>query len=178
MRDIRKFISSLLGALVFTALACIVLHELGHILVAVICGAKISNFGILPVHISYIGGKFDQIRYCLLNASGMLLQVLVCLLFILIYNRNIKNMFYNWFSVIFVVITAFTVVPWIIVPLIFIYSIPPAGDDVTKFLIISRWNPPIVIVCAVFLILVLLILALCKGIFKSNIRMIKEVWKK
>lgn len=67
----------------------ILLHELGHTLVAIACGAKITDFSIMRAKMSYVGGDFNQIMESLFNVAGMLLPVLVCLMFILFFNRKI-----------------------------------------------------------------------------------------
>lgn len=177
MKDFKRFLLSLLTAEILIVFMYIIFHELGHTLVAAICGAEITDFSILTAHMSYVGGNFNQVTYSLFNAAGMLLPVIVCLLVTLIYNRKVQNMFYRCFVTAFVVMTACSVTAWIIVPLLYIYSIPPAGDDVTKFLIISRWNPYKVIFYAVLIIAAQIVLALFKGVFKSFVELVKMVRK-
>jgi hypothetical protein len=46
------------------------------------------------------------------------------------------------------------------------FSTPPSGDDVAKFLQSSQWNPLAVVICAILLITVMLITASYKGVFK------------
>lgn len=170
MENRKKLILSLLCATISLLIIYIVLHELGHTLVAAACGAKVTNFNIITAHMSYTGGNFSQVTYSLLNAAGMLLPVIVCLIFILLYNRDKKNLLYHYVYMLYTLMTASSVLAWIIVPLLYMFAIPPAGDDVTNFLIVSRWDPLIVIACAVFIIASLILPALYKGIFKIKIK--------
>lgn len=167
MEDRKKFILSILCIEILILFLYVLLHEFGHTLVAVACVAKITDFSIMKAHMLYIGGNFNQMTGSLLNVAGMLLPVLVCLMFILTFNCNRKNIFYMCFCIMFFIITTFSILAWVIVPLISMFFTPPAGDDVVKLLINSQWNPVIIILSAILLIVMLVTTALYKGVIKS-----------
>ena len=53
-----KKILSLLASAVLMVPAYILLHEGGHALVAVLCGARITEFSVLGAYMGYEGGVF------------------------------------------------------------------------------------------------------------------------
>lgn len=177
MDNRKKFKLSILCAIMPTFFLYILLHELGHTLVAIACGAEITDFSIMKAKMSYVGGNFNQIMESLFNVAGMLLPVLVCLMFILFFNRNRKNMLYICFSTIFFIATTSSILAWVIIPFIGMFSPPPASDDVTKFLISSQCNQLIVILSATLLIVMMVITALYKGVFKSFLDLKNKISK-
>lgn len=158
---------SLLGSVILIYFLYVLFHELGHAIVAVACGAKITGFSIIKAHMSYSGGVFNQITKSLFHVAGMLLPVLLCFLFTLTFNGSRKNMLYMCFSIMSFVVTTSSILAWIIVSFVSMFPTPPSGDDVAKFLISSQWNPFVVIVSAIFLITVMVIIASYKGVLKS-----------
>ncbi|BCN29039.1 hypothetical protein [Anaeromicropila herbilytica] len=177
MDDRIKFILSSLCAIMFAIFLYILLHEFGHTLVAIACGAEITDFSIMKAKMSYFGGNFNQIMKSLLNVAGMLFPVLVCLMFTLFFNRNRKNIFYIYFFTMFFLNTTASILAWVIIPIISMFSTPPAGDDVTKFLINSQWNQLIVVLSAALLIVMMVITALYKGLFKSFLDLLNKISK-
>ena len=162
---ITILISSLLASL-FTIILYI-LHELGHTIVALACGAKITSFSIIGARMSYDGGKFNQFSISLLNAGGMLLPVLLCLIFTLTFNRKITNALYIFFSSTFFVICTGSILAWVVLPFISFFSTLPEGDDVARFLMNSQCNELIVIFAALLLFAIMIITALNKVLFKT-----------
>lgn len=68
----------------------IILHEGGHALVAVLCGARITKFSVLGAYTTYEGGTFTAVTLSLTNIAGMLLPVLAAVAYMLTYRDNIK----------------------------------------------------------------------------------------
>lgn len=170
---ITILISSLLASL-FTIILYIFLHELGHTIVALACGAKITSFSIIGARMSYDGGKFNQFSISLLNAGGMLLPVLLCLIFTLTFNRKITNALYIFFSSTFFVICTGSILAWVVLPFISFFSTLPEGDDVARFLMNSQCNELIVIFAALLLFAIMIITALNKGLFKTYFNFINK----
>ena len=52
----------------------IALHEGGHALVAVCCGARITKFSVFGAYTAYEGGTFTAVTLSLTNIAGMLLR--------------------------------------------------------------------------------------------------------
>lgn len=177
MKEQKKVLLSLLCALILVTFIYIFLHELGHTLVAMACGAKITGFSIMKANMSYVGENFNQVTKSLFNVAGMLLPVLVCLIFTLTFNENRKSMLYIWFSVMFFMASTFSILAWVIVPFVSMFSTPPSGDDVTKFLINSGCNKFIIILSAMLLIVMMVIIALYKGVFKSFLDLRNKISK-
>lgn len=55
----QKLLLSVAGSLVLTLFLYILLHEGGHTLVALFCGADIMDFAFFPAHVSWMGGEFN-----------------------------------------------------------------------------------------------------------------------
>ena len=72
--------SVLAGALLY-----IFVHELGHTIVAIVCGAEITEFSILGAHMSYNGGTFSKAMFSLFHAAGMLFPIILVVPIILSY---------------------------------------------------------------------------------------------
>lgn len=172
-----KFILSYVGAVIATIVLYIFLHELGHFLVAVACGAKNAKISIMSARMISDGGNYNQITGSLFNLAGMLLPVLICFISTMFYNQKINNIFYKYFSLMFSVMTISSIIAWVIIPLISIFSTPPKGDDVTNFINTSQLNPLIVILVAIFLITIMVLTASIKGIFKSFLNSIRQGFK-
>lgn len=143
---------------------CIVLHEGGHALVAVLCGARITKFSILGAYMNYEGGIFTPVTFSLFHCAGMLLPVLVSLLLILTYRSGSSRMFYRIFSFFFLLLPVGSILAWVIVPVLCLSGNPPQGDDIVKFIGSSGLNP-----WAVSLSSLLLFGICCLGAWRKKI---------
>ena len=72
----RKILS-LFASILFTIPVYIILHEGGHALIALSCGARITEFSILGAYMRYEGGTFTALTLSLFYIAGMLLPVLI-----------------------------------------------------------------------------------------------------
>lgn len=177
--DIRiKFLISYAGAVIAAVILYIFLHELGHFLIAIACGAKNARISIMTARMTSDGGNYNQITESLLHLAGMLLPVLVCFIATTFYNQKINNIFYKYFSLMFSFVSIGSIFAWVIVPLIAIFSTPPVGDDVTEFINSSQINPLIVTLVAIFLITIMVLTATSKGVIKPYINLIKQGFKR
>lgn len=145
----------------------IFLHESGHALVSLACGAKITAFSIIGAYTSSIGGTFNVVTSSLNSAAGMLLPVLVSFFYMLFYRKECGNVYYVFFSFYFVIASSGSILAWIIVPLTYLAGNAPVADDVTKFLSVSGISPILVMIFAFLLFAISILLAFKKGIFKN-----------
>lgn len=143
-----KVLISLFSSILIVMFCYIVFHEAGHSLVAVICGAEITEFSIISAHMSYVGGSFTNYTYALLHAAGMLMPVVNSFIYMLFYRCNYENIFYRIFSALFATVPFFSVVAWMLVPVLYIMGKAPENDDVTKFINVSGINPLIICIAA------------------------------
>ena len=69
MRNKVNLIIMLQLQFIFSYFAYVILHEIGHCIVAILCGASITDFSIINRSMSFTGGQFDYIQ---LAHSGLL----------------------------------------------------------------------------------------------------------
>lgn len=111
-----KIILSLFISLILVIPIYILLHEGGHSLIAVLCGAKITKFSILGAYMSYEGGSFTPITLSLSNVAGMLLPVLAAVVYMLAYRNQAASILYRIFSFLFVLVPTGSILAWVLVP--------------------------------------------------------------
>lgn len=93
----RKILS-LFASILFTIPVYIILHEGGHALIALSCGARITEFSILGAYMRYGGGTFTALTLSLFYIAGMLLPVLISIAYMLLYRDAAQSVFYRIFS--------------------------------------------------------------------------------
>lgn len=174
LRDNIKFAICFPCIVLAMSLVYVFLHEAGHSIVAIACGARISQFSIANAHMTYAGGHFTPATDSLRNASGMLLPVGVFTLALLFFNKNNGKIIYRCCYFAACIWGIGPVLAWIIVPVICMVSTPPAGDDVAKFIVNSGWHPGIVTTLACALIAIVLFYTFIRGIPQSFKEMIKS----
>ena len=119
------YIFTLLGAVFLELLIYVILHEGGHVLVALIAGARITEFNIFVTnaHMAYEGGNFTPFLNMWIDANGALLPLLVSYIYALFYRKNIRNRFYRIFSFLFCFVNAMQLMVWVITPFLYINGI-------------------------------------------------------
>ncbi|MDD4819780.1 MAG: M50 family metallopeptidase [Flavobacteriales bacterium] len=167
--DIKKFIALNSIMCVGIAFLYVMLHEGGHSLVAVFCGAQITRFSILDAEISYSGGVFSSVSLALLNAAGALLPAIVAIILSFFYKKNIQNPLYKTAYYIFFVCVIFSLLPWFIYP---VFSINDSTDDITRFIDTSAFSPILTAFLSALLIGILVFAGIKSGIFAQmgNVR--------
>lgn len=163
---VTKILSLFAGLLILVPLY-IVLHEGGHALTAVLCGARITQFRILDAYMTYEGGAFTPFTLSLFHISGMLLPVLVSILYMLAYRNKIESIFYRIFSFLFILIPTGSILAWVLVPVLYLMGQAPRTDDAAKFINSSGFSPWIVLLGAVLLFACCLFLAWKKKILQN-----------
>ena len=61
MKQKRILFLSIFASALLCILLYIILHETGHCIVAVSCGATVTDFSIFSAHMSYRGGNFTDL---------------------------------------------------------------------------------------------------------------------
>ena len=171
----KKVICSLIGSIWLTVLLYIFLHESGHVLVGMLCGAKIIEFNLLEAYVICEGGKFTNIAIACFYMAGMLVSLAVSWAYLLFYRSNSKFIFYNIFSAFFVIMCTFSALAWVIVPIIYMVGIPNPNDDIVKFMDCTEIHPLIVSLGASILIAISLLGIWHKQVFKNYVHTMKRI---
>ncbi len=174
-----KFIFCLLATMGITSVCYIFLHELGHMIVMLSVGATIDEFSILGAHVSAHGGEYTNISDLWLHANGAFLPLIIAFIYLIFYKKELNNIFYRMFSFFAGIIPISSMLAWVFIPMTFLNSNAPVGDDVTMFLLnFSKTSSPIIVsVVAILLICIGIILMIKKGVVKNYILQIKELSK-
>lgn len=155
----------------------ITLHEFGHSLIAVACGAHITKFSIINARMSYEGANFTHVTEALFNVFGVILPLLIAAVSLCFYKRNAKKMIYHIGYSFFAMISTASALQWVIIPIVALLSQPPAGDDVTKLMFSSSLPPLAIATGALIIVLLMIIWMFSKGIPSAFVQVIKTVQK-
>lgn len=178
MNSKLKFVLLLLSAALTSVVVYIFLHESGHALVAVACGAKITSFSIIRAYTSWVGGTYSVFTASALKAAGMVLPLIAAVIYMLfIFNKNRQGSFYRMFSLFFSLFPVMTLLAWVIVPIAYMAGDTNTPDDVIQFLNVSGLNPVIVIVVSLLIFLLSLLLAWKKGVMQIWLDLIRGAAK-
>lgn len=140
----------------------IILHECGHSLVAMLCGAKITKFSVLDAYMSYEGGTFSLVELALFHAAGMLIPLFVSIIYMLIYRTEFTSIPYRIFSL----VSVFSLITWVFVPTLYLFGNAPINDDVTKFINSSSIHPMVVMFVASIILICCIFIAYNKKIIQ------------
>jgi hypothetical protein len=142
------------------------LHEGGHALVVLAYGGTIDNFILgLNAHVRYHGTNFTLFGEALFHVAGMLLPTITGAVAICFYKPKIRFIGYHICYTIGSVSLVFTMMVWVVIPVISLFTLPPQGDDVTKFLDAIGVNPLFVSFGALLLITAFVVLMYKKSLF-------------
>lgn len=132
----------------------IILHELGHCIVALFCGAKIVDFSVFSAHMAYDGGHFTDFSELWFNANGALFPLIIGAIYAVLYRKDVQNKVYQAFSFVFTLTPGYSLFAWVIIPVLYLMGEAPFGDDCTKFLDIfgMGYSPLLVAAGAIVLI--------------------------
>ena len=167
MNPAAKKLLSLFASILIAVPLYILLHEGGHGLVEVLCGARITDFSILGAYMRYEGGVFSPLALSLFHAAGMLLPVLLSVVYMLAYRTERTGVFYRIFSFVSLLIPVGSLLAWVIVPVLYMAGQVPPDDDVTKLISSSGLSPWIVLLGAIALFAVCLSIAWRKKILQN-----------
>ena len=169
-----KKILSLLASAVLMVPAYILLHEGGHALVAVLCGARITEFSVLGAYMGYEGGVFTPAALSLFHIAGMLLPVLAAVIYMLAYESKAEGVFYRIFSFVSLLMPLGSLLAWVVMPVFSLAGRAPQDDDAVKFLASSGLSPWAVSLGAAALFAFCLFLAWKKKIIQNYWAAVKE----
>lgn len=178
MKQKRLIFFSFMSSALLCILLYIILHEAGHCIVAVLCGAAITEFSILSAHMNYSGGNFTDLSALFLNANGILFPLFLSYIYTFLYRSAAKNKFYRIMSFFCTLMPAFSLLPWVAFPIAYRFGFVLAeNDDATRFLynFSSSHNPLWVTAAALILITVSVVLTVKKGVLRNFIEVIKEI---
>lgn len=132
---------SMLFLLFIVEIVYIFLHEAGHAIVALSCGAGIRRFSLLSAHVNWTGGKFTPFTHSLANIAGMLLPVFAALMSLCFYRKNRQGILYHLAFFMFSIACAGSALVWVVFPVMSFWVKLPEGEDVTKFMLSSGLHP-------------------------------------
>lgn len=112
----------------------IALHELGHGIVALLCGGRIDDFNLWFGYVSTSGVRFNGVTAPLFYMAGALFPSFCAAVSMLLYRRGRRSCFYRAFSTLFAAVCIFALGDWICTPLLWLLDCAPKGDDCTVFL--------------------------------------------
>ena len=147
-----KKVLSLLASVMCMLPLYVVLHEGGHALVAVLCGARVTSFSVAAASMSYQGGRFTALTLSLFHAAGVLLPVLAAVVYMLTYRRQTKSVCYCIVSFMVLLMPMGSILAWVIVPVLSLMGSAPRDDDAAKFIDSSGLSPWAVLLGAVLLL--------------------------
>lgn len=159
-----KIIISIFILLVIMLYFYTFLHEGGHALIGIICGGKIDGFVLgANAHVQISGANYTLFSEALFNAAGVLLPVIFLIIALAIYKSAIKNTLYHiFYSLLCIGITS-SLLAWVVIPIIALFTPPPVYDDASKFLNVTDLHPLIVSLVALLIIGLLVFIINKKG---------------
>ena len=152
----------------------IALHELGHGIVAVLCGGRIDAFNLWRGYVSTSGGEYSLLTGLLFYAAGVMFSTLCAVVYTIFYRRGRGDSFYRFFSFLYTVVSVFALGDWILTPLLYRLGLAPRGDDCTVFLRLSGIAPWAVSLAAAAAVLLLVALILTRGLYRDFIGTVQK----
>lgn len=119
------------------------LHEGGHALVILAGGGTIDRFWPfgLNAHVSAHGGQYSIALEGLKHAAGVLLPILISLLALVFYNPGAKADGYHYCAFLMLVTPVFSLLVWVVFPVLTLFTPMPPGEDVMQFLDATSIHP-------------------------------------
>jgi len=152
------------------------LHEGGHALVAIMHGGRIDNFVLgFNAHVTHSGANFTRVGESLHNSAGTLLPAAIFAVALIFYNRNVNSFIYHCIYGGFSIMIPGSLLAWVAIPLMSLFTAPPAGDDVSRFLDVSGINPLLVSLIALLLIFLFVFVSYKKGLYAKIMEYLKTL---
>ncbi|MCM1235885.1 MAG: M50 family metallopeptidase [Ruminococcus flavefaciens] len=174
----RKFRFSLtiLALILVSIIMYIFVHESGHALVAILCGAKNVKISIVSAHTWWTGDSFTAITDALCYVAGAALPVFVSWIAMIFYSKSHKGLIYHIVYFIFLIVSISSVFAWVGIPAYSMFApFPDQTDDVARFLNASDIPPIIVSLTGVIVILISIFIAIKKQLFSTWIQLAKDI---
>lgn len=170
-----KFAFAVLGTAIASLVMYVLLHESGHALVGILCGASNIKISIISAHTSWWGGSFNAITDSLCNVAGSVLPVCISWIAMIFYSKDRKILVYQMAYAVFFTITAASVLSWVCLPVCSMFAALPETDDVTKFLNSSGISPVLVSLTGIIIIVFSIVIAIKKRLFHTYVQLVKDV---
>ena len=150
---------------VMNLFVCSLIHEIGHAIIAIACGGKISRLKLgFDAYIETKQTKYNKFTKSLMYANGTIFPNVIILFLLLFYKKDSMNFLYQFMYFIFFMTFIFSFIPWLIIPLLKTY---PENDDVTFFIQSSQLNPLSISLVVMFILIGAIILFVNKGMPKT-----------
>lgn len=153
-----------------------VLHEGGHALVILAYGGTIDRFWVwgLNAHVSAHGAVYSAFGEALMKAAGVLLPSLIAGIALVFYRSNARFIAYHWCYFMVLITPVFSMLVWIIFPLLSLFTPPPQGEDVTQFLNVTGLHPLLVSLAALLLVGMFVFFIYKKGLLGNVFAAVKK----
>lgn len=156
----------------------VLLHESGHALVALFCGASNVKISVFSAHTWWTGRSFTGITQALCDVAGVALPVCVWWIVMMFYKQERKSAIYHVAYGIFFITATASLLAWVLIPAYSIFApFPDQSDDAVNFLNGSGISPVIVLLSAIFIIAFNIFLAIKKRLFHTVFQLIKDAKK-
>lgn len=171
-----RFFFTMFAMVSVSIIAYVFVHESGHALVAILCGAGNVRISIISAHAWWTGGSFTAGTEAFSNAAGAALPVCVSWTAMMFYSKENKSFVYHMIYFLFFVISISSILAWVVIPAYSIFApFPDQTDDVVKFLNTSGISPVIVSLGGVIVILFSIFIAARKQLLKDLIQLAKDI---
>lgn len=149
-----------------------ILHEGGHALVILAYGGRIDSFWVLGpnAHVSAHGGVYSPFGEGLKHIAGLLLPCIISGIALLFYRPKEKFPGYHFCYFLVLISPVFSLLVWIIFPIVSLFSLPPQGEDVMQFLRETGLHPLVVSLGALTAGLLFIFFMHKKGLLKNVFR--------
>ena len=118
----------------------IFMHELGHGIAALGAGAKITSFSLIHGYVATEGGAHGTFARQFFFAAGAIFPALSAAVYALLYRRG-EGAVFRIFSFLYEAVCVFSLLDWIVTPVLVLLRCAPAGDDCTLFLERYPYHP-------------------------------------
>lgn len=152
---------------------CILMHELGHGIVALASGARVTRFDLLRGFVATSGGHKGYLIRQLFYAAGFLLPSISAAIYALLFRRG-ESAMYRIFSALYETVCTAALLDWIVTPLLWMFRKAPRGDDCTMFLDFYSFHPLTVSAAVAILAVLLILLAARRGIYSDFMETVRN----
>lgn len=141
------------------------LHEAGHALAITAVGGQVTDFVLgVNAHVGFTGVGLSRTDEAWIRVSGVLLPLLVLVPVAALRPARLPGHLLRGAQLVTVISFAATLAPWVVIPLVSLVAVPPAGDDVTLFLEASGVPAVVLSVGAALTLTAVLLLARRAGL--------------
>lgn len=171
-----RFSLTILAMMFVSIIMYIFVHESGHALVAILCGARNVKISIVSAHTWWTGGSFTAITDALCYVAGAALPVCVSWTAMIFYSKSRKGLIYHIAYFFFFIVSISPVFAWVGIPAYSMFApFPDQTDDIASFLNSSDIPPIIVSLTGVIVILISIFIAIKKQLFSTFIQLAKDL---